>query len=158
MYKDNENIKKIVFKIISILFVSTILTNILMYIFDFLVYGGFEKFFTGDFNFLSTNSNNEDVFSVTSIFNILISIFKVFFYFKINVFFFLINFSIIFMFIFIYYMNKLFDTRNENSVVNKNQFGNNRFAIKSQYKEIPDKNIEYEGKGGILISRNKNKV
>lgn len=144
---NNKIISKILIKILPLIFLSTIITNIFMYLFDFFKSGGLERYFSGSFDFSG---------------NIFLEILKCFFYFKINIFFFLINLLTIFLSTLVFIFHKLLDTRNFNSVVNKNQYGDSRFAtlkeIKNQYKEIPEKDIEYEGQGGILISRYKDKV
>lgn len=56
----------------------------------------------------------------------------------------------------------IYKIRRSFKTLNKGQHGDSRFTtlkeIKNQYKEIPEKTVEYEGDGGVVISRYKDKL
>lgn len=68
-------------------------------------------------------------------------------------------FTLILFSMFVYQMTKHKVTA---SRLNVGQFGSSRFStikeIKEQYKEIPDREEEYEGEGGCLVARYKDKL
>lgn len=126
----NSTIKKAIVLAILTVFGFVVSTNIIMYSVDIFINKQFEKF----------------------------NILKALTYFKISA----MYLKILGVQIVLILFSILIKSLNSGNKINKGQYGTNRFTtlseIKTQYKEIPEKDDEYEGNGGILVSRYKDKI
>lgn len=126
----NSTIKKAIVLAILTVFGFVVSTNIIMYSVDIFINKQFEKF----------------------------NILKALTYFKISA----MYLKILGVQIGLILFSILIKSLNSGNKINKGQYGTNRFTtlseIKTQYKEIPEKDDEYEGNGGILVSRYKDKI